>query len=43
MSPDNTTQRPPSGDLTNPSRVTVPNQFFYLTPRNYTLSVTLRH
>ena len=39
----NTTQRPRSGDLTNPSRVTVPNQFFYLTPRNYTLSVTLRH
>ena len=33
--------RPPGGDVTNPSRVTVPNNFWYQVPRSYTLSATV--
>lgn len=35
-----TTQRPPDGDITNPSRVATPSQFSFITPRNYTLTAT---
>lgn len=38
----NTVQRPPGGDLRNPARVATPSNLFYLTPRNYTLSATVR-
>ena len=38
----NTVLRPPGGDLSSFARVTTPYQFFYLTPRNFTLTVTLR-
>jgi len=34
--------RPPGGDLSSFARVTTPYQFFYLTPRNFTLTTTLR-
>jgi hypothetical protein len=33
--------RPPGGDVTNPSRVTVPNNYWYQVPRSYTLAVTV--
>ena len=33
--------RPPGGDVTNPSRVTTPNNFWYQTPRSYTLAATV--
>ena len=33
--------RPPGGDVTNPSRITVPNNFWYQAPRSYTLAVTV--
>jgi outer membrane receptor for ferric coprogen and ferric-rhodotorulic acid len=36
----NTAQRPPGGDITNPSRVATPFQFSFVTPRNYTLTAT---
>jgi hypothetical protein len=35
-----TTQRPPGGDITNPSRVATPSQFSFIVPRNYTLTAT---
>ena len=38
----NTTQRPPDGNLTNPSRVATPFQFSYLNPRSYALSVAVK-
>ncbi len=38
----NTVLRPPGGDLSSFARVTTPYQFFYLTPRNFTLTTTLR-
>lgn len=37
----NTILRPPGGDVTNPSRVTVPNNFWYQVPRSYTFSATV--
>ena len=33
--------RPPGGDVTNPSRTTTPNNFWYQTPRSYTLAATV--
>jgi outer membrane receptor protein involved in Fe transport len=36
----NTAQRPPGGDITDPSRVATPFQFSFVTPRNYTLTAT---
>jgi hypothetical protein len=36
----NTILRPPGGDVTNPSRVSVPNGFWYQPPRNYMLTAT---
>jgi len=33
--------RPPGGDVTNPSRVTTYNNYWYQAPRSYTLSATL--
>lgn len=33
--------RPPGGDVTNPSRVTVPNGFWYQAPRSYSLAATI--
>jgi outer membrane receptor protein involved in Fe transport len=38
----NTILRPVNGDLTNPGRVATPNRFSWVTPRNYTLSATLK-
>ena len=35
-----TAQRPPGGDITNPSRVATPSQFSFIVPRNYTLTAT---
>lgn len=37
----NTILRPRNGDVTNPSRVSTPNAFWYQMPRSYTLSVTV--
>ncbi len=37
-----TVQRPANGDLTTPARVATPVQYFYLIPRNYTFSATVR-
>lgn len=37
-----TTLRPPDGDLTNPARVSTPVNYFWITPRNYTLSATVK-
>lgn len=37
----NTVQRPPGGDLSNPSRVATPNLFSYLTPRNYMFTMSV--
>jgi outer membrane receptor protein involved in Fe transport len=37
----NTVMRPPGGNLSTPARVATPNLFSYITPRNYTLSVTV--
>lgn len=36
-----TLQRPPGGDLSNPSRVAVPGSYYYVTPRNFTFTVGL--
>lgn len=36
-----TTQRPPGGDVTNPSRVATPSTYGYQIPRTYTLSLSL--
>jgi outer membrane receptor for monomeric catechols len=36
-----TVQRPPGGDLSNPSRIASGNQFVYRTPRNYTFTATV--
>ena len=33
--------RPPGGDVTNPSRITVPNTYWYQAPRSYTLAATV--
>jgi hypothetical protein len=38
----NTVQRPPGGNLGTPARVATPSNLYYLTPRNYTLSATVR-
>jgi outer membrane receptor protein involved in Fe transport len=37
----NTILRPRNGDVTNPSRVTVPNNYWYQAPRSYTLAATV--
>ncbi len=37
-----TTLRPPGGDLTNPARVATPVSYFWITPRNYSFSATLK-
>ena len=37
-----TVQRPPGGDVSTPARVATPSNLYYLTPRSYTLSATLR-
>ncbi|MBC7367935.1 MAG: TonB-dependent receptor [Undibacterium sp.] len=37
----NTILRAPNGDVTNPARVTVPNNYWYQAPRSYTLAVTV--
>lgn len=36
----NTVQRPPNAQITDPTRIATPNQYSYLTPRNYTLTAT---
>ena len=33
--------RPPGGDVMNPARVTTPNNYWYQTPRSYTLAATV--
>ncbi|MEJ1974102.1 MAG: hypothetical protein WDM96_17090 [Lacunisphaera sp.] len=38
----NTILRPPGGNLASSVRVATPYQFYYLTPRNYTLTVTVK-
>ncbi len=38
----NTVQRPVGGNLSTPARVATPSNLYYLTPRNYTLSATVR-
>jgi hypothetical protein len=38
----NTEMRPPNGDLTNPSRVTTPENYIWITPRNVTLTASFR-
>ncbi len=37
----NTIARPPGGDVTNPSRISTPRDFWYQMPRNYSLSAKL--
>jgi len=37
----NTVMRPPGGDLSNPARVSTPNLFSYITPRNFMLTTTV--
>jgi outer membrane receptor protein involved in Fe transport len=37
-----TVQRPVGGNLSTPARVATPSNLYYLTPRNYTLSATVR-
>jgi hypothetical protein len=37
-----TVQRPVGGNITQPARVATPSNPFFLTPRNYTLTATLR-
>jgi hypothetical protein len=37
-----TVQRPVGGNLSSPARVATPSNLYYLTPRNYALSATLR-
>ncbi len=37
----NTVLRAPGGDLSNPARVATPNLFYYLTPRNVMLTMTV--
>ncbi|MBI5770239.1 MAG: hypothetical protein HZA93_20855 [Verrucomicrobia bacterium] len=37
-----TVQRPANGNLSSPARVATPSNLYYLTPRNYTLTATLR-
>ncbi|HYD83550.1 MAG TPA: hypothetical protein VEA63_05845, partial [Opitutus sp.] len=36
----NTVQRPPNGNIGDPSRIAAPNQYAYLTPRSFTLTAT---
>jgi hypothetical protein len=36
----NTVQRPPNAQITDPTRIATPNQYSYITPRNYTLTAT---
>jgi hypothetical protein len=35
-----TAQRPPGGDITDPSRIATPSQFSFIVPRNYSLTAT---
>jgi hypothetical protein len=35
--------RPPSGNLNTAARVTVPGAFYYVNPRSYLFTVSLRH
>jgi hypothetical protein len=35
-------QRPVEGNLSTPARAATPSNLYYLTPRNYTLSATVR-
>jgi outer membrane receptor for ferric coprogen and ferric-rhodotorulic acid len=37
----NTVLRPPGGDLSNPSRVSTPNLFSYITPRNFMFTMSV--
>lgn len=37
-----TALRPPNGDLASPARVASPSSFYYLQPRSYTLSASMR-
>jgi outer membrane receptor protein involved in Fe transport len=37
-----TVQRPPGGDLSNPSRIATPSQLYYLVPRSYMLTTTVK-
>ncbi len=37
-----TTLRPPGGDLTNPARVTTGLRYYWVTPRNFSLSTSLK-
>ncbi|MBM3866327.1 MAG: hypothetical protein FJ381_10630 [Verrucomicrobia bacterium] len=37
-----TTLRPPGGDLSNPARVATPVNYFWITPRSYTFTTTLK-
>ena len=38
----NTVQRPVGGDILQPARVATLSNLYYLTPRNYTLTASLR-
>ena len=38
----NTVMRPPGGNLSTPARVSTPNLFYYTTPRNYMLTVSVQ-
>lgn len=38
----NTVMRAPGGNLSTPARVTTPNLFYYTTPRNYMLTVSVQ-
>lgn len=38
----NTAQRPVNGDVSNPSRVATPSQYYYLKPRSFVLSASVR-
>jgi outer membrane receptor protein involved in Fe transport len=37
----NTIQRAPNGDITNPGRIATPNNYWYMSPRNYMLTCKL--
>jgi hypothetical protein len=37
----NTVQRPPNGNIGDPSRIAAPNQYSYLTPRSFNLTATV--
>ena len=38
-----TTQRPPGGDVTNPSRIATPSTFSYQIPRTASVTVSVRY